>query len=131
MEGAQDGGEAAGTRRLETQTHLERLENDYQDGAGKPTVVKALLDSGSGVTSISEGLVERLKSEHPGFTLEQPFEGAARVRTAFGEQRMVARQTVPWSLTLLKPWGRVRFQLPFIILPVPGDLIVLGRVTLR
>ena len=94
-------------------------------------MVKVLLDSGSGMTSISEGVLARLQIDHPGFSLERPFQGAARVRTAFGEQRIVDRQTVPLFLTLMTPWGRVRFQLPFIILPGPGDLIVVGRVTLQ
>ena len=70
--------------------------------------VHALLNSGSGVTSISETLARQLQREarEP---ITQPFQGRARVQTSFGEVRAVEQQTVPLHLTLMTPWGNVRF----------------------
>ena len=101
------------------------------DGDRPPAVVQALMDSGSRVTSISESLVARMQRERPGEQLVQPFRGEARVRTAFGEERAVTYQTIPLFLTLMTPWGNVRFQFPFIVLPGDADVLVLGQVTLR
>ena len=61
VEVAQAGGGAAGVRKLENQPHLKGLENDFHgdlavpgDGLGKPTMVKALLDSGRDTEGVSE-----------------------------------------------------------------------------
>ena len=129
---------AARVEQLNTQPHVEFLAQHIRgelavpgDGDRPPAVVQALMDSGSGVTSISESLVARMQRERPGEQLVQPFRGKARVRTAFGEERAVTYQTIPLLLTLLTPWGNVRFQLPFVVLPGDGDVLVLGQVTLR
>ena len=99
---------------LNTQPHLEFLAQHVRgelavpgDGDRPPAVAQALMDSGSGVTSISESLVARMQRERPGEQLVQPFRGKARVRTAFGEERAVTYQTISLFLTLMTPWGNV------------------------
>lgn len=56
----------------------------------------------------------------------KPFRGNARV---FGEERDVKQQPVP-LLTLLTPWGKLRFRLPLVIFQDTGNL-TLGLVILR
>lgn len=52
------------------------------------------------------------------------------METFFGEMRAVEHQTVPLHLTLMTPWGNVGFELPFVILPGPDSLVILGKATL-
>ena len=72
-----------------------------------------------------------MQQERPEEQPVQPFRGKAKVRTAFGEGRAVTYQAIPLFLTLMTPWGNVRFQLPFVVLPGDGDVLVLGQVMLR
>ena len=90
-----------------------------------------LLDSGSGVASISEELISKMTSASPGVSLVRPFQGSARVRNAFGKEQGITHETMPLLLTLAALWGRVRFQLPFVVLPGLGDLLIVGQVTLQ
>lgn len=40
-------------------------------------------------------------------------------------------QALSLQLTLVTPWGNVRFQLYFVILPGPDNLVTQGPTTLR
>lgn len=100
-------------------------------GGRESAAVNILLGSGLGVTSISEELVARLRRAHPGEVLVRLFQGTACVRASFGKERDVTQQAMPFLLTLLTSWREVRFRFPFVTLSGPGDLVVLGQVTLR
>ena len=95
--------------------------------------VKVLMDSGSGITAMSEELVEALRRQ-PGMmptALTQAFVGHARVVTSLGQESDIVTQSCPLHLTIESPWGPVRFTMPFIELPGGGDVVIIGQKTLR
>lgn len=59
--------------------------------------MKILLDTGSGITPISEGLAAELQENISGVKLTQPSLGPARVRTVFGQEHTISRKTAPCS----------------------------------
>ena len=76
--------------------HIERLAQPVSAklsvpkmGENNSVAVTVLLDSGSGVTAISEALLEEMQKMVPGATVSRPFVGQARVETATGEVRDV------------------------------------------
>lgn len=50
---------------------------------------------------------------------------------AFSSERELEKKTCPLHLVLESPWGDVRITLPFVILPGPGDLVIIDRQTLH
>ena len=86
------------------------------------------MDSGSGITAMSEELVEALLRQ-PGMmqtALTQAFVGHARAVTCD-----IVTQSCPLRLTIETPWEPVRFTMPFIVLPGGGDVVIIGQKTLR
>ena len=80
-------------------------------GASAAAEVMVLMDSGLGITAMSEELVEALR-EQPGMTqtaLTQAFVGQARVVTSLGQECDIETQSCPLHLTIETPWGPVRF----------------------
>ena len=65
--------------------------------------------------------------------LTQVFVGHAHVVTSFGQKCDIVTQSCPLHLMIAAPWGPVRVQLTmtFIVLPGGGDMIIIGRNTLR
>ena len=88
--------------------------------------VKVLLDSGSGITAITEALARRLEIQLPGIQVRCPFQGSARVMCAFGNEEDIKMQTCPLHLALGSPWGKVQIAMPFVILPGPWDFVIWG-----
>ena len=87
--------------------------------------------SGSGITAISEELVEALQGQ-PGMTqtaLTQAFVGHAHVVTSLGQECDIETQSCLLHLTIETPWGPVRFTMPFIVLPGGGDVVIIGQKT--
>ena len=123
---------------VETEPHLEALTQHVAGrlvvpGASAAAEVKLLMDSGSGTTAISEELVEALQRQ-PGMTqtaLTQAFVGPARVVTSLGQDCDIDTQSCLHHVTIETPWGPVRFTMPFIVLPVGGDVVIIGQKTLR
>ena len=123
---------------MDTEPHLEAL---TQHVAGRLTVpgasaaaeIKVLMDSGSGITAMSEELVEALRRP-PGMVqiaLTQAFVGHARVITSLGHERDIVTQSYPLHLTIETPWGPVRFTMLFIVLPVGGDVVTFPSISQR
>ena len=123
---------------METESHLEALTQHVAGrlavpGASVAAEGKMFMDSGSGITAMSEELVEALWRQ-PGMrqtTLTQAFVGHARVVTSLGREYDIVTQSCPLHLTIEPPWGLVRFTLPFIVLPGGSDVVIIGRKTLR
>ena len=91
------------------------------------------MDSGSGITAMSEELVEAMRRQ-PGMmqtALTQAFVGHARVVTSLGQECDNVTQSCPLHLTIETMWGPVRFTMPFIVLPGGGDVVIIGQKTLR
>ena len=91
------------------------------------------MDSGSGITAMSEELVEALRRQ-PGMmrtALTQAIVGHVRVVTSLDQECDIVTQSCPLHLTIETPWGPVRFTMPFIVLPGGGDVVIIGQKTLR
>ena len=109
---------------MDTEPHLEALTQQVAGrlvvpGASVAAEVKVLMDSGSGITAMSEELVEALPRQ-PGMmqtTLTQAFVGHARMVTSLSQESDIVTQSCPLHLTIESPWGPVRFTMPFIVLP--------------
>ena len=102
-------------------------------GAAAAAEAKVLMDSGSGITAISEELVEALQGQ-PGMTqaaLTQAFVGHARVVTSLGQECDIETQSCSPHLTIETPWEPVRFTMLFIVLPGGDDVVIIGQKTLR
>ena len=102
-------------------------------GASAAAEVKVLMDSGSGITAMSEELVEALRRQ-PGMmqtALTQAFVGHARVVTSLGHEYGIVTQSCPLHLTIETPWGPVRFTMPFVVLLGGCDVVIIGLKTLR
>ena len=102
-------------------------------GASAAAEVKALMDSGSSITAMSEELVQALRGQS-GMTqtaLMQAFVWHARVVTSLGQECDIETQSCPLHITIDTPWGPVRFTMLFIVLPGGGDVVIIGQMTLR
>ena len=91
------------------------------------------MDSGSGITAISQALVEALR-RHPGMmrtALTQAFVGHAHVVTSLGQESDIVTQSCPFHLKIEPTWGPVWSTMPFIVLPGGGDVVIIGQKTLR
>ena len=91
------------------------------------------MDSGSGITAMSEELVEALRRQ-PGMmqtALTQALVGHARVVTSLGQECDIVTQSCPLHLTIETMWGPVRFTMPLIVHPGGGDVVNIGQKTLR
>ena len=102
-------------------------------GASPVNDVNVLMDSWSGITAISEELLQALQGQ-PGTTqtaLTQMFAGHARVLTSLGPLCIIETQSCALHLMIETPWGTSRLTMPFIVLPGGGDVVVIGQKTLR
>ena len=113
----------------------------YHCGAGlvanggktmEPSGLQAVLDSGSGVTGISERLLERLRKHFGGVDVLPLKSGPCQVSVADGRALMARYQTTDdLQVTLQAPHERISFWVAFVILPGSDDVIVIGSKTLR
>ena len=123
---------------VENEPHLEGLTQHLAGGLAVPGTsaaaeVKVLMDSGSGITAISEELVEALRKQ-PGMTqtaLTQAFVGHVLVVASLGQECNIETQSCPLHLTIKTTWGPIRFTMPRIVLPGGGDVVIIERKTLR
>ena len=112
-----------GVDTVDIEPHLEALMQHVAGrlavpGASAAAEVKVFMGSGSGITAISEELVEDLRRQ-PGMmqtALTQAFVGYARVVTTLGQECDIVTQSCPLHLTIKTPWGPVRLTMPFIVL---------------
>ena len=119
---------------VETEPHVEALMQHVAGrlavpGASGAAEAKVLMDSGSGITAISEELVEALQGQ-PGMTqtaLAQAFVGHARVVTPLGQECDIEAQSCPLHLTIETSWRQVRFTMPFIVLSGGSDVIIVQK----
>ena len=123
---------------VEIEPHLEALTQHVMGrlavpGPSAAAEVQVLMDSDSGISAMSEELVQPLRGQ-PGMTqtaLTQAFVGHACVVTSLGQECDIETQSCPLHLTIETPWGPVRFTVPFIVLPGGGDVVIIGQKTLR
>ena len=123
---------------VDPEPHLEALTQHVAGrvavpGASAAAGVKVFMDSGSGITAMSEELVEALRRQRGMMqtALTQAFVGHARVVTSLGQECDIVTQSCPLHVTIETPWGPVRFTMPFIVLPGRGNVVIIGQETLR
>ena len=94
--------------------------------------MQAVLDSASGVTGISERLLERLTRHFGGVDVSPLKSGPYQVSVTDGRGLTVRYQTTnDLQVTLQAPHGRISFRVAFIILPGSDDVMIIGSKTLR
>ena len=121
---------------VDTEPHLEALTRHVAGRLAVPDAsvaaeVNVLMDSGSGITAMSEELVEVLRRQ-PGMmqtALMHAFVGLARMETSLGQECHIVTKSFPLYLTIETIWGPVRFTMPFILLPGEGDVVIIGQKT--
>ena len=107
---------------VEIEPHLEALTQYVAGrlafpGASAAAEVKVLMDSGSGITAMSEELVDPAATAGMMQTaLTQAFVGHARVVMSLGQGCDIVTHSCPLYLTIETMWGPVRFTMPFIVL---------------
>lgn len=100
------------------------------ENQGTSVAEDILLDSGSGVTVISEAGVRQrtLKKMFPRIQMIHIIPGSAQVVT-FGTERDITTQTCPIHLVIHSNSGEViRITVQFVILPEPEDLMSWGQL---
>ena len=98
----------------------------------EPLGLQAVLDSASGVTGISERLLERLRRHFGGVDVSPLKSGPCQVPVADG-RALTARYHITDDLkvTLQSLHGRISFQAAFVILPGSDDVMITGSKTLN
>lgn len=74
-----------------------------------------LLDSGSGVIAISEGMCTRLRQYFPGMELRESYPGGQTVTFADGHVIELTSVTLPIDLAVMSAWGDISVTLPFFL----------------
>ena len=98
----------------------------------EPLGIQAVLDSASGVTGISEPLLERLRRHFGGADVSPLKPGPCHISVADGRALMARYQTTDGlQVTLQAPHGRISFRVAFVILPGSDDVMIIGSKTLR
>ena len=94
--------------------------------------LQAVMDSASGVTDISERLLERLRKHFWGEDVSPLKSGPCQVSVADGRAFNAQYQTTDdLQVTLQAPHGRITFRAAFVILPGSDDVMIIGSKTLR
>ena len=98
----------------------------------EPLGLQAVLGSASGVTGISERLLERLRKYFGGVDVSRLKSGPCQVSVADGNVLKARHQTTDdLQVTLQPPHGRISFWVPFVILLGSDDIMKIGSKTLR
>ena len=98
----------------------------------KPLGLQAVLDSASGVTGISERLLDRLRKHFGGVDVSPLMSGPCQVSVADGRALTARYQTTDdLQVTLQVPHGRISFRVAFVILPGSDDVMIIGSKMLR
>ena len=98
----------------------------------KPLGLQAVLDSASGVTGISERLLERLRNHFGGVDVSPLTSGPCQVSVADGRAFKERYQTTDdLQVTLHVPHGHLTLRVAFVVLPGSDDVTIIGSKTLR
>ena len=97
-----------------------------------PLGLQAVLDNASGVTSISERLLEWLRRHFGGVDVSPLKAGPYQVSVADGRALSARYQTTgDLQVTLQAPHGRISFRVAFVVLPGSDDVMIIGSKTLH
>ena len=95
--------------------------------------VRAVLDSGAHITSVSMPIVETLESLLPGVQLRIPFSmGPRQAVMASGQRVDVTERTVPLQLSFQTSWGQATLEpTSYAIMPGTDTVVILGLSTMN
>ena len=102
-------------------------------GVSTASKAKVLMGSGSGITAMSEDLVEALQVQPVMIqtALTLVFVKHARQVTSLDQESYIKTQSCPHHFATEIPWKLVRFTMPFIVVPGGGGVVFIGQKTLR
>jgi len=96
-------------------------------------MARVILDSGSALTSIGVGLLEKLSLQFRGAQLQVPLEnGPQTAHTATGSIVAVTHKTVPIAVSMRTPWGAAELPpISFAVMPGKDDVVIFGMATIK
>ena len=98
----------------------------------EPYMVGTILDSGAGISCVSEATVCALQKQLPGVDMVQPCDGEQhQVVLADGWAVRIKRQTCSLTATIMTPWAPVTIRLALAVIPGEDNLLILKSNTLR
>ena len=80
----------------------------------------AILDTGSGVSTMSAGIARKLQEAYPGVQIVRGMQQGGKVKLADRRVRDVTSKTCPVRIALHTSWGLVSID-PFSFAVMPGD----------
>ena len=84
----------------------------------EPYMVGTVLDSGAGISCVSEATVYALQKRYQGFDVVQPYDGEQyQVVLADGRAVPIERQTCSLTATIMMPWAPVTIRLALALCP--------------
>ena len=96
------------------------------DMVGYSMTVSTVLDSGSGITCLSERLAQPIEQHFRGERLVFPCVKEMSVQLANGQKVVVRNQTRTLQVTIGTPWGPVVISTAFAVIPGTGSVLILG-----
>ena len=98
----------------------------------EPYMVGTALDSGAGISCVSEATVCALQKRFPVVDVVQPYDGEQhQVVLADGRVVPIEWQMCSLTATIMTPWAPVTIRLALAVMPGKGDLLILGSKMLR
>ena len=101
------------------------------DMIGDSIMVGTVLDSGSGITCLSEQLSQQMEQHFRGERLVHPCLKEMSVQLANGQKVVVRNQTRTLQGTIGTPWSPGVISTAFAVIPGTGSVLILGSKTLR
>ena len=90
-----------------------------------------MLDSGAGVSCISEKMAADLGAHFEGTRIVYPMTKTAKARVADGRELAIKNQTRRMNVTILTPWAPVEVTLSLAVLPGIDDVLIIGSKSMR
>lgn len=92
----------------------------------------AVLDSGSGLSTMSVGIARKLQQSYPRVQLVGGMQTPGKLKVADGRLREVTEKTIPVRISLHTSWGLVSLDpFSFAVMPGDDDVVILGNPTLK
>ena len=92
----------------------------------------AVLDSGSGLTTMSVGVARKLQEAYPAVRIVEGMHTPGKLKVADGRVREVTEKTIPVRIALHTSWGLVSLDpFSFAVMPGDDDVLILGNPTLK
>eukprot|EP00903_Cladosiphon_okamuranus_P017345 g15980.t1 len=107
----------------------ERLVDLSIPGAAKPAAcpVKAVLDSGAGVSTIPPGIADKLQAMFPDVTVVGAMDRPQPLKVVDGREILVTKKTCPLRVALHTSWGPVVLAPePLAVMPGTDDVMIIG-----